>query len=139
MDALWTFVRKKEAHLTVAEKVLALYGEAWMWIAFAPAWRLVAALVVGTRDPAHANVLLERVQAVSGGSIPLSLPVAVVLDTCCQAARSRAVCQRTYMSASQARRTRAAGRPKVARPGMTAPRLCSRRLPRVTAVPAPVM
>ena len=70
VDALWSFVRKKEAHLTVAEKVLALYGEAWVWIAFAPAWRLVAALVVGKRDQAHANVLLERVQAVSGGSIP---------------------------------------------------------------------
>ena len=50
VDELWSFVRKKEAHLTVAEKVLALYGDAWVWIAFAPAWRLVAAFVVGKRD-----------------------------------------------------------------------------------------
>ena len=69
-DELWSFVRKKEAHLSVAEKVLALYGDAWVWIAFAPAWRLVAALVVGKRDQAHANVLLERVHAVSCGYIP---------------------------------------------------------------------
>jgi IS1 family transposase len=69
-DELWSFVRKKEAHLTVAEKGLALYGEAWVWIAFAPAWRLGAAVVVGKRDQAHANVLLEPLQAVSCGYIP---------------------------------------------------------------------
>ena len=69
-DELWSFVRTKEAHLSVAERVLALYGDAWVWIAFAPAWRLVAAFVVGKRDQAHANVLLERVHAVSCGSIP---------------------------------------------------------------------
>jgi hypothetical protein len=33
VDELWSFVRKKEAHLSVAEKVLALYGDAWVWIA----------------------------------------------------------------------------------------------------------
>src|SRR4029450_12036559 len=70
VDELWSFVRKKEAHLSVAEKVLALYGDAWVWIAFAPAWRLVAAFVVGKRDQAHANVLLERLHAVSCGYIP---------------------------------------------------------------------
>ena len=70
VDELWSFVRKKEAHLSVAEKVLALYGDAWVWIAFAPAWRLVAAFVVGKRDQEHANMLLERVPAVSCGYIP---------------------------------------------------------------------
>ena len=71
VDELWSFVRKKEAHLhTVAEKVLALYGDAWVWIAFAPVWRLVAAFVVGKRDQASANVLLERLHAVSCGYIP---------------------------------------------------------------------
>jgi len=70
VDALWSFVRKKEAPLTVAEKVLALYGDAWVWIAFAPAWRLVAAFVGGKRDQEHANVLRKRRHAVSGGYIP---------------------------------------------------------------------
>ena len=70
VDELWSFVRKKEAHLTVAEKVLALYGDAWVWIAFAPAWHLVAAFVVGKRDQENANVLLERLQAVRCGYIP---------------------------------------------------------------------
>jgi len=70
VDELWSFVRKKEAHLTVAEKVLALYGDAWVWMAFAPVWRLVAAFVVGKRDQESANMLLERLQAVSCGYIP---------------------------------------------------------------------
>src|SRR6266567_8754445 len=51
---------QKEAPLTAAEKVLALYGDAWVWIAFVPTWRLVAAFVVGKRDQEHANDLLKR-------------------------------------------------------------------------------
>jgi hypothetical protein len=70
VDELWSFVRKKEAHLTVAERVLALYGDTWIWIAFAPVWRLVAAFIVGKRDQESANVLLQRLQAVSCGYIP---------------------------------------------------------------------
>lgn len=70
VDELWSFVRKKEAHLTTAEKVLALYGDAWVWIAFVPTWRLVAAFVVGQRDQEHANDLLKRLHAVSCGYIP---------------------------------------------------------------------
>ena len=50
--------------------MLARYGDAWVWIAFAPAWRLVAICVVGKRDQEHANVLLKRLHAVSGGYIP---------------------------------------------------------------------
>ena len=70
VDELWSFVRKKEAHLTVAEKVLALYGDAWVWIAFAPTWRLVAAFVVGNATRSTLTMLLERLQAVSCGYIP---------------------------------------------------------------------
>jgi len=70
VDALWSFVRKKEAHLTTAEKVLALYGDAWVWIAFAPEWRLVAAFVVGKRAQENADLLLKRLRAVTCGDIP---------------------------------------------------------------------
>jgi IS1 family transposase len=70
VDELWSFVRKKEAHLTAAEKVLALYGDAWVWLACAPVWRLVAAFVVGKRDQGHANVLLKGLHVVSCGYIP---------------------------------------------------------------------
>lgn len=70
LDELWSFVRKKEAHLTAAEKVLTLYGDAWVWIAFAPECRLVPAFVVGKRSQGNANLLLERFHAVSCGFIP---------------------------------------------------------------------
>jgi IS1 family transposase/transposase-like protein len=70
VDELWSFVRKKEAHLSVTEKVVELYGDAWVWIAFAPAWRLVAAFVVGKRDQGNANLLIECLHAVSCGYIP---------------------------------------------------------------------
>ena len=69
-DEWWSFVRQKAAQLPVAEKVLARYGDAWVGIAFAPAWRRVAAWVVGNRDQAPAHGLLERVPAVSGGYRP---------------------------------------------------------------------
>lgn len=71
LDELWSFVRKKEARLTPAEKVLTLYGDAWIWIAFAPVWRLVAAFVVGKRCQANADLLIERFKAVSCGFTPL--------------------------------------------------------------------
>ncbi len=70
LDELWSFVRKKEGHLTPAEKVLTLYGDAWVWVAFAPDWRLVVAFVVGKREQANATLLVERLKAVSCGHIP---------------------------------------------------------------------
>jgi len=70
LDELWSFVYKKEKRLTAAEKVLALYGDAWVWIAFAPEWRLVLAFVVGKREQPQANLLIERLKAVSCGFMP---------------------------------------------------------------------
>ena len=60
----------KEAHLPGAKLYCGTYGDAWVWIAFAPAWRLVAAFVGGKRAQEHANVLLKRLHAVSCGYIP---------------------------------------------------------------------
>jgi len=70
LDELWSFVRKKEGHLSPAEKVLALYGDAWVWIALAVPWRLVAAFVVGKRSQENADLLIERFKAVTCGFIP---------------------------------------------------------------------
>src|SRR6266567_1069184 len=47
------------------------YGDAWVWIAFAPVWRLVLAFVIGKRDQAGADLLLARVAHVTDDSIPL--------------------------------------------------------------------
>ncbi len=33
LDELWTFIHKKEGHLTPLEKLAEVYGDAWVWIA----------------------------------------------------------------------------------------------------------
>ena len=65
------FVHTKEAHLPGAKIYCDTYGDAWVWIAFAPVWRLVLAFVIGKRDQAGADVLLARVAHVTDDSIPL--------------------------------------------------------------------
>jgi IS1 family transposase len=71
LDELWSFVHTKEGHLETAKRVCDTYGDAWVWVAFAPLWRLVLAFVVGKRTQENANLLLERVQAVTDSTIPL--------------------------------------------------------------------
>ncbi len=70
LDELWTFVAKKEAHLTPLEKLAALYGDAWVWIAFSPVYKLVPAWNVGKRTVRDARQLVLRLQAATDGSIP---------------------------------------------------------------------
>jgi IS1 family transposase len=71
LDELWSFVHTKEAHLPGARIYCDTYGDAWVWIAFAPVWRLVLAFVIGKRDQAGADLLLARVAHVTDDSIPL--------------------------------------------------------------------
>jgi transposase-like protein/IS1 family transposase len=70
LDELWSFVHTKEDNLACAKLCCESYGDAWVWIAFAPQWRLVLAFVVGARTQAEANLLLERVKQVSNQQIP---------------------------------------------------------------------
>ena len=70
LDALWSFVHPKENHLEAAQLFCMTDGDAWGWIAFAPVWRLVLALVVGKRTHASAHRLLERVKHVTDEGIP---------------------------------------------------------------------
>ena len=60
----------KEAHLPGAKMYCATYGDAWVWVAFAPVWRLVLACVIGKRDQASADLLLARVAHVTDDHIP---------------------------------------------------------------------
>jgi IS1 family transposase len=71
LDELWSFVHTKEAHLPGAKLYCDTYGDAWVWIAFAPVWRVVVAFVIGKRDQAGADLLLARVAHVTDDSIPL--------------------------------------------------------------------
>lgn len=70
LDELWTFVRKKEKHLDPVEQVLSLYGDAWTWIAFVPACKLVVTWVVGKRTLAEAKRLIKRLKTSLDGHIP---------------------------------------------------------------------
>lgn len=70
LDELWSFVHTKEAHLPYAKNYCETYGDAWVWVAFAPVWRLVLAFVVGKRTQAAANLLLDRVKDVTDQHIP---------------------------------------------------------------------
>ena len=49
LDELWTFVYKKEKHLTAFERIVGRYGDAWIWVAFDPVHKLVPTWRVGKR------------------------------------------------------------------------------------------
>jgi IS1 family transposase len=70
LDELWSFVHTKESHLPWAQLYDETYGDAWVWVALAPQWRLVLAFVVGKRTQESANLLLERVVHVTDEHIP---------------------------------------------------------------------
>lgn len=70
LDELWSFVHTKEQNLMAAKIYCETYGDTWVWLAFAPVWRLVLAFVVGKRTQANANLLLDRVAYVSDDHIP---------------------------------------------------------------------
>jgi hypothetical protein len=61
LDELWSFVHTKQHHVPFARLYDETYGDAWVWIAFAPVWRLVVAFVIGKRTQQSADLLLERV------------------------------------------------------------------------------
>jgi IS1 family transposase len=70
LDELWTFVYKKEDHLGPLEQLAGVYGDAWIWVAFAPAWKLVPAWVVGKRTTGNAKMLIKRLRSTTDGHIP---------------------------------------------------------------------
>jgi IS1 family transposase len=70
LDELWTFVYKKEKQLTAFEKIAEVYGDAWVWIAFSPIFKIVPVWVMGKRTLSHARKLVFRLKSASDGRIP---------------------------------------------------------------------
>jgi IS1 family transposase len=70
VDALWSVVHATEANLALAKRVCESSGDAWIWLAFAPVWRLVLAFVVGKRTQESATLLVRRVAHVTAARIP---------------------------------------------------------------------
>ena len=70
LDELWTFIFKKEDQLTPLDKLLGLYGDAWVWVAFSPVCKLVPSWVVGKRTLPNARKLVFRLKSATDGHIP---------------------------------------------------------------------
>jgi IS1 family transposase/transposase-like protein len=70
LDELWTFVYKKEAQLDPVDQIVGLYGDAWVWIAFAPECKLVVAWVVGKRTLHEARRLINHLKTSLDGHLP---------------------------------------------------------------------
>ena len=70
LDELWTFVYKKEDHLDPVEQLLGVYGDAWVWIAFSPVFKLVPVWLVGKRTLRDARRLIFRLKSATDGHIP---------------------------------------------------------------------
>jgi IS1 family transposase/transposase-like protein len=71
LDELWGFVHTQQRHLPFARLYDETYGDVWVWVAFAPVWRLVLAFVIGKRSQQSADLLLDRVRHVTDAHIPL--------------------------------------------------------------------
>jgi IS1 family transposase len=54
----------------MAKRVCETDDDAWIWMAFAPVWRLVLAFVVGKRTQESAKLLLHRVAHVTAQRLP---------------------------------------------------------------------
>ena len=65
LDEMWSFVGKKEKHLDALEKMQAVLGDAWIWVAFDAVNKLFLATVVGKRTMGHAVALLREVKQVT--------------------------------------------------------------------------
>lgn len=70
LDELWTFIYKKEDHLDPLEQLLGIYGDAWVWIAFSPVFKLVPVWLVGKRTLRDARRLVFRLKSATDGHIP---------------------------------------------------------------------
>jgi transposase-like protein len=69
-DEWWSCGHTKAAQLPGATRSGATYGDAWVWLAFAPVWRLVLAFVLGKRAQARAAVLRARVAQTTDDHLP---------------------------------------------------------------------
>jgi IS1 family transposase len=70
LDELWTFVYKKEDQLEPIEQLLNVYGDAWVWIAFSPVFKIVPAWLVGKRTLRDARKLVFRLKTATDEHIP---------------------------------------------------------------------
>ncbi|CDH46896.1 hypothetical protein BN874_640014 [Candidatus Contendobacter odensis Run_B_J11] len=62
--------RTKQENLPGAKDYVETDGDAWVWLAFAPVWRLVLGFVIGKPDQTSADRLLKQVAWVTDDTVP---------------------------------------------------------------------
>jgi IS1 family transposase len=62
--------KKKEAQLTAIEKLMAVYGDQWVWIGFDPKNKIIVSFMVGRHTQAIADRLIADIKRRSDGHIP---------------------------------------------------------------------
>lgn len=62
LDELWTFVYKKEEHLSAFEKLARRYGDTWIWTAFDPVHKVVPTWRVGKRTLTDAKLFIKALK-----------------------------------------------------------------------------
>ncbi len=65
LDEMWSFVGKKEKNLDAVEKLQGVLGDAWIWVAFDAANKIILANVIGKRTLPHAVSLIKDVKSVT--------------------------------------------------------------------------
>jgi IS1 family transposase len=70
LDELWTFVYKKEEHLTAFGKLARRYGDTWIWTAFDPVHKLVPTWRVGKRTLTDAKLFIKVLKLRLDSHIP---------------------------------------------------------------------
>ncbi|CDH47152.1 conserved hypothetical protein [Candidatus Contendobacter odensis Run_B_J11] len=70
LGELWGFIHTQQENLPGAKEYIETYGDAWVWLAFAPVWRLVLGFVIGKHDPPGADRWLEQVAWVTDETVP---------------------------------------------------------------------
>jgi len=71
LDEFWSFVKKKQNHLTECEKLETEYGDCWGHISFDPNSKMIPAHVFGKRTKENTHKLLKTLKSKSDGQIPL--------------------------------------------------------------------
>lgn len=70
VDEMWSFVKKKEKHLSDFERCLKELGDVWIFIAFDARNKLIAEYQMGKRTFSHARILLHNFKQRTDGHIP---------------------------------------------------------------------
>ena len=71
LDEMWSFVYKKQGHLSAFEQLMEDIGDIWLHVAFEPRFKLFLAIVPAKRTLANIRLVTRTVRMRSDGHMPL--------------------------------------------------------------------